>query len=358
MSPISLLNPSELSAADIARWRELQLLNPQLHGPFFHPHFIQAVAKIRPGVEVAVIRQQGEAVGFFPFHRDLHGAGQPAAGLLSDFEGLIQAPGLRVDPQQLLNGCGLRCWRFNHLLTDQEVFAGSHYSLSDSPYIEMTEDFDQYKQNRAAAGSQVVKRTQQKLRKLSRRVGPLRLELNAPDESTLEQLLRWKSQQYRSAGLIDLFEFQWVKDLLREMLTHQGSDFGGVLTTLHAGSHLVAATFSLRTGNILHPWFPAYAPEYSLFSPGSVLLIELIRQAPADGIRRIDLGRGEERYKRRFQTGATIVAQGCVERNYVTHLVRKTCHRAYNWLRTSPLRKPLRVPGRLIKNLTERAALK
>jgi len=358
MLNITLHPPADLTAADLARWEQFRGANPDTLGPFFHPTFLQTLANVRSGVEVAVVRRRGQAVAFFPFHRDARGAGSPAAGLLSDFEGVILAPEVDIDPQTLMRECGVSSWQFKHLLANQKVFTACHYTLHESPYISLEDGFSGYCRNRAAAGSSVVKRTYQKLRKLERRVGPLRFEFDAVDPGVLTELIYWKSQQYRAAGLVDLFEFKWVSALLHQLLQQRSEEFSGVLTALYAGDHLVAALAGMRTVTVLHPWFPSYSPAFANYSPGSVLLIELIRHAADHGVQRIDLGRGEERYKRRFKTGATLVAQGSVERSFVMHLVRKNCHLAYDWLRRSTLRAPLSIPGRMIKNATERAALK
>jgi len=354
----------------MARWRRLQGGNAETKGPFFHPAFFQSLEKVRTGVHVAVVRRNGQAVAFFPYHRDSHGAGNPAAGLLSDFEGLIQEPGLMIDPPTLLAACGLTSWRFNHLLNNQPVFKTSHYALHESPFIELNDGFDGYQRNRRSNGSGVVRRTMQKMRKLSRDAGDVRLAIhslskagsagmnNGENASVLRQLIAWKSQQYQAAGLVDLFEFDWVPALLQELLSHNTHEFGGVLAALYAGDELVAALAGMRTATVLHPWFPAYSPQFAAYSPGRILFIELIRAAADAGITRIDLGRGEERYKNRFKTGTTFVAQGSVERSYVSHLMRKSCHLAYHWLRRSTFRAPLQIPGRMIKNASERAALK
>ena len=66
---------------------------------------------------------------------------------------------------------------------------------------------------------------------------------------------------------------------------------------------------------MLHWWFPVYDPAYAQLAPGWILLRELVAATPALGIRRIDLGRGDDEYKRRAKTGETLVSQGIVTRS-------------------------------------------
>ena len=75
---------------------------------------------------------------------------------------------------------------------------------------------------------------------------------------------------------------------------------------------MLAAHFGIRSGGVLHWWFPVYDPQFATFAPGWILLRELIGAAPDLGVTRIDLGRGDDEYKRRAKTGDTIVCQGLV----------------------------------------------
>ncbi len=63
---------------------------------------------------------------------------------------------------------------------------------------------------------------------------------------------------------------------------------------------------------MLHWWFPVYDPQFAAFAPGWILLRELTVAAPSLGVTRIDLGRGDDEYKRRAKTGDTMVCQGFV----------------------------------------------
>jgi len=97
---------------------------------------------------------------------------------------------------------------------------------------------------------------------------------------------------------------------LHRLLHTRDEGFGGLLSTLHAGPNLIAAHFGIRSDSVLHWWFPVYAAEHARLAPGWMLLRELVIAAPALGIDRIDLGRGDDEYKRRAKTGETQVCQG------------------------------------------------
>ena len=67
----------------------------------------RAVAAVRDDVNVAVIADGSEAVGFFPFERGGCGVGRPVGGIMSDYHGVVLRPGLRLDGEELIRACDL-----------------------------------------------------------------------------------------------------------------------------------------------------------------------------------------------------------------------------------------------------------
>jgi len=63
----------------------------------------------------------------------------------------------------------------------------------------------------------------------------------------------------------------------------------------------VAWHLGLRQSGELHWWFPAYAPAWERFSPGKVLLAELLDDGLRRGLRRVHFLTGEQDYKLRWQ---------------------------------------------------------
>src|SRR5688572_30619461 len=91
----------------VSRWHDILEGTPQLAGPYFRPEFTAAVAAVRQGVEVAVIEDAGQVVGFFPFQRDRWNVAQPVGGRLSDYQGVIAGPEIRWQPAEIMSACRL-----------------------------------------------------------------------------------------------------------------------------------------------------------------------------------------------------------------------------------------------------------
>lgn len=343
---ITVLAPDRLTPDHLAAWSRWQCANGGTDSPFFRPEYTCAVAAVRSDVAVAVLEEDGEPVGFFPFQRGRWGAGRPVGGKMTDFQGVVARPGLVWDAGELVRGCGLSAWDFDHLTVGQQPFCPHHYSTADSPYLDLSAGFAAYQAERNEAGSLLVKQTLRKARKLAREVGPLRLEFHSPDRHVLETLIRWKADQYERTRATNIFRFPWTRRLLEQVLHYSAETFAGVLSALYAGPQLVAAHLGLRSYGVMNWWFPTYDRNFGQYSPGLVLLMEFAQVAPSLGIRRIDLGKGEMDYKRRFMSGSMLVAEGSVAVHPVRRLWRWHWHRTRTWLRSSPLRSAARLAGR------------
>jgi CelD/BcsL family acetyltransferase involved in cellulose biosynthesis len=302
----------ELSEEAWALWQQIHETNPELDSPYFSPAFAKAVAAVRDDAEVGVLHEEGTPIGFFPFHRGFLGMGQPLAGHLSDFHGVITMPHVHYEPGELIEACGLAGWDFDHLAPNIEAFRPFARNQAASPFIDLSGGFRGYEESRQADGSTVFKNLLPKMRKLGREVGAIRFEYHHSDHSILDLLLRWKRDQYQRTGVPDAFAESWTVRLLEKLLETQRRQFAAVLSVVWAGDHPVAAHFGMRSRFVWHYWFPAYDPAYHRYSPGLLLLREMMRAAELHELKRIDLGKGDFDYKTRVMTGATSLLEGSI----------------------------------------------
>jgi len=145
---------------------------------------------------------------------------------------------------------------------------------------------------------------------------------------------------------------------MHNMLKVSTDDFAGALSAVYAGDRLVAAHFGMRAGGVLHWWFPVYDPALSGLAPGWILLRELVAAAPGLDVRRIDLGRGEDEYKRRAMTGVTDVGQGLVTSSAARYTLRRMRSSVLTGLRSSPAAPVLRRGVRLVRRARSQSGRK
>lgn len=309
---VEFLQPSQLSSDQIDLWRSFHRANEACASPFFAPEFTLATAAERRDVEVAVLREGAEISGFFPFQCSRWRIGRPVGWRLNDFQGPVLRPGATFDPVAMFRRRGLACWCFDHLEPRHELLRPGTHFWAESPYIELTEGFDSYYHRRKTSGSDTIRRLETKTRKLDRELGPVRFELASKDGGAFRQLLQWKSDHLRHTRSLDVLRFRWVRGLLERIWNMDSPHFQGLLSTLHAGDRLVAAHLGMRAGPVLHWWITSYDHACDRYSPGLTLLLRVAREAAVGGVNRIDLGKGDEPYKRSFMTGSVQVGEGAV----------------------------------------------
>ena len=355
---IEVIPGGDLTDEHVSAWLRIQGEQSALDSPFFCPQFTQAVSAVRQDVKVAVMTEAGELRGFFPFQGGVAGASKPVGAPFSEFQGVVACRNLAWTPAELLAKCGLRYWAYDHVPTALRRFAPYHHQVGDSPCVDLSAGFDAYCDAKRRAGSRVISQSRRKARKLAREVGPLRFEYHCRDESILARLLSWKTQQHQRTGVLDVFQFDWVKRFLRQVRDTQCGDFRGLMSVLFAGRDPVAVHLGLQSRTVAHLWYPAYDPRWAEYSPGMSLFVELARALADHGIRRIDLGPGPQRYKRSLQNGGVQVAIGTVDRWPAARWTRRGWNGARSFVRQFPLADRIRIPASLLFRMRQWLAVR
>ena len=301
----TLLDFGALNAGQLAAWCQVRDANPALDSPYFNPTFAGAVHAIFGDVQVATDDDQV----WFPIQvkkRLARPAGWPGA----DYHGPVAAPGVTIDPLDLVRATGLRALRFDHVSEDRTEFAPWVDGREESPFIDVTDGLDGYLTRISKAGRDKLSRVRRMTNKAARQLGDVRLVWDAQDPGILDWLIDIKRAQYAATGAYDFFAMPRRRELVHQLAKTRADGFAGILSAVYAGETLLAAHFGLRDGAVLHWWFPVFDRSHAELAPGWILLRELIAAAPQLGVNRIDLGPGEEDYKLRAMTGSISVCQG------------------------------------------------
>jgi CelD/BcsL family acetyltransferase involved in cellulose biosynthesis len=334
--------PAELTAAEVDRWLELRAGNPALDSPYFHPGFTAAVAATRPDVRV-IISESGDGTirSLLPVQFDKRRC-RPAGAPAADFQGPICTPGTRLDLAGAMAAVGASSYTFDHMLDEIDGLDPLIEGRQQSPFLDVSGGIDGYLSRASRSGKDKVAEARRLTKKAGRDHGPVRLVAESADAALLDSVIALKRRQYEDTGARDYFADPRHRELLHRLLGTGDREFGGVLSAVYAGPHLLASHFGLRAGPVLHWWFPVYDPQFSRLSPGWMLLYAVIEASPELGVERIDLGRGMDDYKRRAMTGHQVVAQGAFIRNPVRRQLARGQGQVMAAVKGSPVAPALR----------------
>jgi len=348
----TVVAPEALTAADVSAWLALQAASGRT-SPFLSPFWVQACARVggpdQEGARVVILRQDGEAVGFLPV-RVRGGAAGPVGAPMCDYQGVVGAPDLDVESRRLLAALRVGRLDFPSLLADQSAFARGVRGLSQSLVIDLSEGYDAYAKARRAAGTDILQDTAKKRRKLERKQGAAAFAVSR-DVGDFDALIAWKRAQYRASSQTDIFQVGWTEALLRSLFERTEPGFGGAFFTLHVDGKLAAAHFALRQGGVLHAWFIAHDEAFARYSPGVILINEILKWVPEEGVSELDLGPGDYRFKNSLANVKREVAHGYIGRPSAAALARGAAYRVRATAEALPLGRFSALPGKAMRRL-------
>ena len=340
MTALRLVGLGDLTQPELDTWRALRASNPLLDSPYFDPAFAAAVHASGAEVTVALDARGPELTSLLACHRErstLRPVGWPGA----DFQGPVRGSDTPFDPRELIVD-GVRTVEFDHwLLPDPEVEPWVE-TRAGSPYVEVSGGLDAYLSRASKSGKDNLGQARRRTARAEREHGSVTFCAQSSEPEALAWLVERKRAQYAATGARDYFAVPQRRTLLSLLMETREPGCEGILSTLHFGDTLVAAHFGIRSRTALHWWFPAYDHAFAGFAPGWILLRELAMVAPELGFERIDLGRGDDEYKRRARTGEVEVAAGTVTGTAARRVGHRTRHAAITAVKASPVAPLLR----------------
>jgi CelD/BcsL family acetyltransferase involved in cellulose biosynthesis len=304
---VDVVRPADLGPEEQATWTRFTAADPAYASPFFGLDYTLIAGAIAPGARVAIVRRRGDIVAFLPFQR--RGAGlQPLGAPLTDYHGLIAAPGAQVDIGPVLQALRAQSYRFSGLVGGAPVSARAVERTRLA--VEMPAGFAPWYAGQRGKWGKFFKDKERAGRSLERDHGAAEYRLHDDGPEVLDWIIAHKRAQYRLTGQHDVFACGWTGELLRALLEGRTARTGARIATMRLDGRLAAAEYSLRDGAHNHFWFPVYSPEYARYSCGTLLSLRTLELAAADGVTWGDYGLDAEGYKKYFAEPVGSVLEG------------------------------------------------
>lgn len=306
-----VLRPAELSAGDVAVWRDMTVRQPHLTNPLLGPDFALAVGAVRDEAMVAVWRENDRPIAFLAHQASPGAVARPIAGPLTDYQALIcDRP---LDGPALLDVAGISAWRYSALLDPHGVFAApatvqeAHRIVLDAATPTAAET---YLEAIRAASAKKFKNYRRLGHGLERELGEVTVVGPDHSQAAFDQLLAWKRDQLERTGVFNFMKPTWTGRLLQDLFERRDGDFRGLMICMYAGGRLAAGQFGVRQGDYFHPWIASVDPDLSAWSPGQLFLTRAIEAMPGLGLRTYDLGPSHDHYKRPYALTQVAVGEG------------------------------------------------
>jgi CelD/BcsL family acetyltransferase involved in cellulose biosynthesis len=326
---VTVIRPAELGASEEKRWRELQASTPMGTHPCFSLTYARAVCRADENGRVAVVEYDGAIRAFLPHTTSGDRIATMLGGDQTALDGIISSDN-PIDLRAVIRGAGLRGWRFGRApeelrSLDPYRYQGS-YHREQIHFVDLRDGYDGYVGTLPESVTKRISRTERYRRALQREVGEVSFEWNSSDPSLLPLLFKWKSDQFEN--MRTWLSSPSVRAYVQSLSEGDYADCSGVTSVLYAGSKPLAILFSLRCDHTLATWIVGYDPEYSRFSPGTILWLSVFREAAKRGVEMVDFGYWGLRYKQWFGNATYEVTSGGVWASRLETAARSLYRRA------------------------------
>jgi hypothetical protein len=164
-------------------------------------------------------------------------------------------------------------------------------------------DWAAFEKHFASRRSSLPRDSRQKRRNLEKDLGPVVFRWEDPRPEVYERCVAWKSAQYDRTGVVDLFRDPRNVEFFRTL--HAAGSV--VVSSLTAGDTLLAVHLGALSDDGVYSWIAAYDPERGRYSPGRLLLEDMLRESQARAHREWDFGIGDMEYKWHYATHNRVI---------------------------------------------------
>lgn len=174
-----------------------------------------------------------------------------------------------------------------------------------APYIDWTRfaTWESFEEHFVSRRGTLARDSRQKRRHLERDRGAVTFVAQDTRPDVFARCIEWKSAQYLRTGLPDMFHDPSNVELFRVLLATNAL----LISSLSAGGVLVAAHFGGLADDGVYSWVAAYDPAYARYSPGRLLLEDLLRECHGRGHREFDFGIGHSDYKWHYASHSRVL---------------------------------------------------
>lgn len=288
--------------ADEAVWAAAEALAarlPYMSDPMLLPAFARIVARHRADTYLLLAWQGGELAGFWPVHLASGEWARPVGGPFSDWHAPLIAPDAPLHAVDLLEGaglCGMTVFGYRPA-PGEPCLAGERVGVNLAVLNRPLEDWFE---TQRAAFPKHFKKMRRMRSKLSRDFSEVRFDADDRSDATFETIIALKREQYVRTGRHDVLASGWAQGLLADLRALGRPGLRAQVSSLHADGRFVAGELNLRSDTVIHGWLTAYDPDFAAYSPGYLVVEDIIRAMLQSGARVYDAGSGRDDYKKYF----------------------------------------------------------
>lgn len=305
----SLYVPSEMSPELWQAYRDLRDARAIYDDPFFDPDFTRLVSEVREDTRIGVVTSGEDVVAFWPLHQRPGNWARPIGGPFSDWHAPIVKAGIELCPVEFLTGLGLSgMTAFGYLPTPEcpiESMERVGANMTD-----LSDGWDAFIGNQQKMWPKHFKKMRRLYRNVERDFESYTFNWDDRSDAAFDRLIELKQMQFARTGYHDVLKPDWAMALMDRLRHFEGERLRCRLVTLYYGDKHASSELNLQSDKVMHGWLTGFEQEMSSYSPGNMLVQEMLEVMCREGIHTYDAGPGLDHYKRHYSNYQVPVESG------------------------------------------------
>lgn len=321
------------SQASESLWQDAHQLHARCAGvcdPLLHPDFARLMGNVRSDTHIALAEDGEELVGFWGLHLRAGGWARPLGGPFSDWHAPLIAPGIALDPLDLLKRAGVAGMTVHgYCPRPGEPCRAGHRTGAHLSVLKP--DYATWHETQRTAYPKHFKKMRRIRRNLERDFSEVVIETDDRSDASFEAILRLKREQFARTGRHDVLASDWAQAMVSQMRASTAEHLHLRNITLYVDGTFAAGEVVICSPNVVHGWLTAYVPDYAVYSPGYIITESIIEDMPARGQHVYDAGCDADHYKKYYTNVMAPLDQGVLRAaNGLTDPMRLlgACYRA------------------------------
>lgn len=279
--------------------------------PFFDPDFARLVGEVREDTRIGFASDRNGVFAIWALHVRPGNWARPIGAPFSDWNGPILAADTELTAQEILAGFDI-----SGMTTQGYKPVGFLASRSlkrvGANLTDVSNGWDAFFADQQKAWPKHFKKMRRVYRKAESDFSDRTFRWDDRRPESFDRLSDLKQQQFKRTGYHNVLDAKWTRVLLDRLKSFEGPRLRARLSTLDFDGQLAAGEFNLQSDTVLHGWITAFDQSFSQYSPGNMLIQEVLARMPESGLAIYDAGPGLDHYKRHYANFQLPIESGVI----------------------------------------------
>ena len=277
--------------------------------PFFDPDFARLVGEVREDTRIGFASDKDGVFAVWALHIRPGNWARPIGAPFSDWNGPILAENTSLLAEEILAG-----FEISGLTTQgfQPVGAATTDGMErrGANIADLSDGWEAFLSEQQAQWPKHFKKMRRVYRNVDRDACEARFEWDDKSDASYQRVMQLKREQYVRTGFYDVLNAPWTQALFDRLRHFEGPRLQSRMSSLFFGERLAAAEFNLQSDTVLHGWVTAFDQAFAKYSPGNMLIQNVLPRMVEDGLRIYDAGPGLDHYKRHYTNAQLPIESG------------------------------------------------